>query len=110
MEEPDDIKLTPFKDELKSPFNWIVLIIGIAFLVDLLGTGSMAKSVALFQMKLMGVDTTVKNFQVVSVFGIFPSVEAYAKRLDIAVSGICLVLAGFYFLRGLWRTKSFSQE
>jgi hypothetical protein len=105
MEEPEEIKYTPFLDELKSPFNWIVLCIGVVFIIDLLGSGSLAKSIVLHQMKFMDVDNKTTGFPLYTIFGVFSSIEAYARRLDIVISGICLVLAGFYFLRGLLRSR-----
>ncbi|MFH0921897.1 MAG: hypothetical protein V1913_16235 [Fibrobacterota bacterium] len=99
----DENEPSPFIDALKSPFNAVVFLIGITCLIDLYMGSPLAHKLAVLQVRATGADPAVKNFKIVSFFGIFPTFEAYARRLDIGVSVITLGLSGFYYLRGLVR-------
>jgi len=100
----DDIRCSPFLDELKRPFNAVVLLLGLAFIFDLYHGSPMARQLALLQFNLMHVDIAHKDFRIVTFFGIFPSVDAYARKLDKSLGILFLAFAGFWYGRGALRS------
>ncbi len=94
-------RFLPFLEKLKSKWNFVMVILGIVFLLDLYTGSAITKQIVLFQCRLMNIDPFANGFKIVSVFGRFTSVAAMAKVLDKALFIGFFVLAGGSYCYGL---------
>ncbi len=91
----------PFLEKLKSKWNFVMVVLGIVFVIDLFTGSAITRQIVLFQCKLMNIDPNAGGFKIVSVFGRYSSVIAMAKVLDKALFIGFFVLSGGSYLYGL---------
>lgn len=93
-------KFDPFIETLKSRYNLILVLVGIALVADMYLGSPALRQVVFLQLKIMKIDPSRGGFRIISIFGTFTSVDQVAKIFDKAGIIICFCFAGISFLRG----------
>ncbi len=94
-------RFLPFLEKLKSKWNFVMVVLGVVFLIDLFAGSPITSQIVLFQCRLMNINPHASGFKIVSVFGRYSSVIAMAKVLDKALFIGSFALSGGSYVYGL---------
>jgi hypothetical protein len=103
LESPEDFYTSrwyDFKKSLISKFNLVMILLGIAFLVDWKMGGPFMQKCILFQYKVRGINVNAPNFTILSFFGTYKQIQQLALVYDKFLWIFFLGITALSYLRG----------